>query len=132
MKVRDYLSVSYKVEAQPIENNGEWTRRLRYPELDGCEAEGEDVESTFQELERRRIAEIIRRLRAGELPPVPRPPLATANPGWTARSLGVWHLVEGVLDCEPEDLQAGCRPASPLAVDHAGGGHNERTNNADG
>lgn len=111
MKVRDYLSVPYLVEAQPIEGNGEWTRRLRYPELAGCEAEGEDVETTFRELERQRIAEIIRRLRAGELPPVPRPPLASANPSWTARSLGVWHLVEGLLECEATDLLA----ASPNA-----------------
>lgn len=104
MKVRDYLSIPYILEAQPIERGGEWTRRLRYPELGDFEAEHEDVEQALLALERMRIEEIMRRLRAGELPPVPRPPLETTDQGWWARFLGVGALVDGQLDRPATDL----------------------------
>ena len=55
-------------------------------------------------LERMRIEEIMRRLRAGELPPVPRPPLETTDQGWWARFLGVGGLVQGQLDRPATDL----------------------------
>jgi hypothetical protein len=104
MKVRDYLSVPYLLEAQPVERDGFWTRRLRYPELEGVEAEHEDVEQALLELERRRIAEVMRRLQAGDPPPVPRLPLETTDQGWWARHLGLGALVEGQLDREGSDL----------------------------
>ncbi len=110
MKVREYLSIPYILEAQPVERDGVWTRRLRYPELGRIAAEHEDVEQALLELERQRIAEIMRRLRAGDPPPVPRPPLETTDQGWWARALGVGDLVEGQLD----------RPGAELASSNDG------------
>lgn len=104
MKVREYLSIPYILEAQPVERDGVWTRRLRYPELGGVEAEHEDVEQALVELERLRIKEVMRRLKAGDPPPVPRPPLETTDQGWWARFLGIGGLVEGQLDRPGEDL----------------------------
>ena len=104
MLVRDYLCIPYILEAQPIERDGGWTRRLRYPELGELEAEHEDVEQALLELERKRIAEIMRRIRCGDLPPVPRPPLETTDQGWWARHLGLGDLVQDVLDRPAEEL----------------------------
>lgn len=104
MKVREYLSIPYILEAQPIERDGVWTRRLRYPELGDFEAEHEDVEQALLELERLRITEVMNRLRAGDPPPVPRDPLETTDQGWWARHLGVGALVEGQLDRMGTDL----------------------------
>ena len=104
MKVRDYLAIPYILEAQAIEVNGEWTRRLRYPELGDFEARHEDVDQALLEVERLRIKEILRKLRAGEKPPVPRPPLETTDQGWWARFLGIGDLVEGVIDSPASDL----------------------------
>ena len=105
MKVRDYLCVPYILEAQAVERDGVWTRRLRYPELGDFAAEHEDVEQALLEIERMRIAEVMRRLRAGNPPPVPRAPLETTDQGWWAHFLGVGELVADQLD----------RPGSELA-----------------
>ncbi|MBF9033232.1 hypothetical protein HKCCE2091_03190 [Rhodobacterales bacterium HKCCE2091] len=104
MHVRDYLNIPYILEAQPVERDGTWTRRLRYPELGGFAAEHEDVEQALLEVERLRIAEIMRRLRAGDPPPVPRPPLQTTDQAWWARFLGVGDLVEGLIDRPAADI----------------------------
>lgn len=105
MKVREYLSIPYILEAQPIErDDGTWTRRLRYPELGDFEAVHEDVEQALIDLERQRITEVMRRLEAGDPPPVPRPPLETTDQEWWARYLGVGGLVEGKLDRPGETL----------------------------
>ncbi|WP_118138325.1 hypothetical protein [Oceanicella sp. SM1341] len=104
MNVRDYLSIPYILQARPVERDGRWTRRLRYPELGAFAAEHEDVEQALLELERLRIGEVMRRLRAGDPPPVPRPPLATTDQGWWARHLGLGALVEGQLDRPAEEL----------------------------
>ncbi len=104
MKVREYLSIPYLLEAQAVERDGRWTRRLRYPELERVEAEHDDVEVALLELERARITEVMRRLRAGDPPPVPRRPLETTDQEWWARFLGLGALVEGTLDREAADL----------------------------
>lgn len=104
MKVRDYLAIPYILEAQPIERDGQWTRRLRYPELGNFEAEHEDVEQALLALERKRIQEIMRRLKAGDMPPIPRAPLETTDQGWWARHLGIGDLVQDQLDRSATDL----------------------------
>ncbi|WP_158967041.1 hypothetical protein [Chachezhania sediminis] len=104
MKVREYLSIPYLLEAQAVERDGRWTRRLRYPELPPVEATHEDVEIALLDLERARITEIMRRLRAGDPPPVPRRPLDTTDQGWWARHLGLGALVEDQLDREGAEL----------------------------
>ena len=105
MKLRDYLSIPYMIEAAPVETtDGQWTRRLRYPELGDLAVEAQDVETGLRELEFRRIQEIVRLLRAGERPPTPRPPVSNADPEWQARALGLWDLVGESLDLEPHQL----------------------------
>ncbi|MCB1395313.1 MAG: hypothetical protein H6898_10875 [Rhodobacter sp.] len=104
MKVRDYLSIPYLLEAQAVERDGQWTRRLRYPELGNIEAVHDDVERALLDLERARITEVMRRLRAGDPPPVPRRPLETTDQGWWARRLGLGALVDGQLDRDAQDL----------------------------
>lgn len=105
MKLRDYLSIPYVLEAQPHEAaEGIWVRRLAYPELGSFSAEGYDVEQVFLEIERLRYREIIARLKAGDLPPVPRAPLETADPAWWAEFLGISELVEGLLDKNATEL----------------------------
>jgi hypothetical protein len=105
MKVRDYLSIPYILEAQPVERpDGSWTRRLRYPELGDFTAEHEDVEQALVILERHRFAEIMRLLRAGSPPPMPRLPLETTDPAWLAARLGVGDLVDGLLDRDDTEM----------------------------
>lgn len=107
MKLRDYLSIPYILQAQPVEvAEGQWVRRLSYPELGDFIAEGFDVEQVFLQVERLRVTEIVARLRAGDPPPVPRAPLKTADPDWWAGFLGLSALVEGLLDKEVHDLAA--------------------------
>lgn len=99
MTLREYLSIPYALQAQPCEvAEGEWVRRLAYPELGDFSAEGHDVEQVFLEVERMRYAEIVRRLKAGDPPPVPRVPLRTADPAWWAEFLGLAGLVDDLLD----------------------------------
>ncbi|KIZ40388.1 MULTISPECIES: hypothetical protein [Rhodopseudomonas] len=98
MELREFLSVPYLLEAEAVEAApGQWLVRLAYPELPGCTAEGAVVEDALRELERRRIETIVGLLEAGERPPVPRPPLATADPPWIARDLGLADRVEALL-----------------------------------
>ncbi|GEO87051.1 MULTISPECIES: hypothetical protein [Alphaproteobacteria] len=105
MKLREYLSIPYILEAQPYEGQqGQWVRRLSYPELGDFSAEGQDVEQVFLEVERLRYAEIVRRLKAGDPPPVPRAPLETADPAWWANFLGLSGLVNGLLDKNANEL----------------------------
>ncbi|SFK23461.1 hypothetical protein [Celeribacter neptunius] len=107
MKLRDYLSIPYIVQAQPFEvSEGVWVRRLSYPELGDFVAEGQDVEQVYLEIERLRYAEILKRLKAGDPPPVPREPLETADPGWWAEFLGISETVEGLLDKDAQELAA--------------------------
>jgi hypothetical protein len=105
VKVRDYLSIPYVVEAAPVEReNGEWVRQLRYPELGDFRVETIDVETGLRELERWRIQEIVRLLKSGQLPPTPRAPLNNVDPEWQARALGVWELVSGLFNLEATEV----------------------------
>jgi hypothetical protein len=90
VNLRELLSVPYLLEAEAVEAQpGKWLLRFAYPELPGCTAEGFVVEDVLKELERRRIEIIVSLVEAGEVPPVPREPLAAADPFWTANDLGL-------------------------------------------
>src|SRR5260221_5095645 len=90
VNLRELLSVPYLLEAEAAETEpGKWLLRLAYPELPGCTAEGFVVEDVLKDLERRRVEMIVSLVEAGKEPPVPRKPLATSDPLWTARDLGL-------------------------------------------
>ena len=98
MDLREFLSVPYLLEAEAAETEpGKWLLRLAYPELPGCTAEGFVVEDVLKDLERRRVEMIVRLVEAGKEPPVPRKPLATSDPIWTARDLGLSARVSALI-----------------------------------
>lgn len=98
MDLRALLSIPYLLEAEAMETApGEWLVRLAYPELPGCTAQGHIVEDVLRELERRRIEMIVELFEAGKQPPIPRQPLATSDPLWTARELGMPDRVTALL-----------------------------------
>ena len=90
MRLIDYLSVPYRLEAATVElADGGWVRRVAYPELPECTAEAIVVEDALCQLERRRIELIVRMVGDGCAPPVPRPPLRDCDPAWVAKQVGV-------------------------------------------
>jgi predicted RNase H-like HicB family nuclease len=96
--LRELLSIPYLLEAEAVETDaGRWLMRLAYPELPGCIAEGFVVEDVLRELERRRIEMIVSLVETGQQPPVPRKPLMTTDPLWTARDLGLSARVDALL-----------------------------------
>lgn len=96
--MRALLSIPYLLEAEAVETkSGEWLVRLAYPELPGCTAEGVVVEDALKDLERLRIEMIVGLVKAGKQPPIPRQPLATSDPFWTARDLGLSARVTALL-----------------------------------
>lgn len=98
MDLHALLSIPYLLEAEAVETEaGEWLVRLAYPELPGCIAEGLVVEDVLKDLERRRIEIIVGLVKAGKLPPIPRRPLASADPLWTARDLGLSERIAALL-----------------------------------
>lgn len=98
MDLRELLSIPYLLEAEAVETEpGRWLVRLTYPELPGCSAEGAVVEEALRDLERRRIETIVGLVEAGISPPIPRQPLASADPLWTARDLGLSARVAALL-----------------------------------
>jgi hypothetical protein len=98
LDLRELLSVPYLLEAEAVETEpGKWLRRLAYPELPGCTAEGFVVEDVLKDLERRRVEMIVSLVEAGEEPPVPRKPLAASDPLWTANDLGLSARVAALL-----------------------------------
>ena len=98
MDLRELLSVPYLLEAEAVETDaGKWLVRLDYPELPGCTAEGFVVEDVLKELERRRIEIIVNLVEAGKEPPIPRKPLATSDPLWIVRDLGLSARVAALL-----------------------------------
>jgi len=76
LRLIDYLSVPYRLEAETAE-------------LPGCIAESAVVEEALCQLERRRIEIIIAMVGEGRPPPVPRPPLRDCDPAWVAKTAGV-------------------------------------------
>jgi hypothetical protein len=98
LRLRDYLSVPYILEAETVEVAGSWLRRVAYPELPGCVAESLVVEDALVQLERMRIETIVRIVGEGRLPPVPRPPLHDSDPAWVARQVGVAHDIIALID----------------------------------
>lgn len=99
MTLRDYLCVPYTLLAEPVEaGDGIWLRQLSYPELGDFKAQGVDVEQVFLDIERQRMSHILTRLTQGDLPPLPRAPLTTADPGWWARRLGLSDAILPLLD----------------------------------
>lgn len=90
MRLREYLSVPYLLEAETVEVvPGSWIRRVTYPELPGCTAQSLVVEDALQLLERMRIEMIIAMVGNGQPPPVPRPPLQNCDPAWVAGQAGL-------------------------------------------
>jgi predicted RNase H-like HicB family nuclease len=103
LDLRELLSIPYLLEAEAVEAEpGRWLVRLTYPELPGCSAEGAVVEDALRDLERRRIETIVSLVEAGAMPPMPRQPLASADPLWTARDLGLSARVAALLGTATE------------------------------
>jgi hypothetical protein len=99
LRLRDYLSVPYLLEAETVEIAPDsWVRRVTYPELPGCSAEALVVEEALLALERRRIETIVRMVGQGSPPPVPRPPLRDCDPAWVARQAGVSSDIIALID----------------------------------
>jgi hypothetical protein len=98
LTLSELLSVPYLLEAEAIETaSGRWLLRLAYPELPGCTAEGLLLEDVLKDLERQRIKTIVGLVEAGKEPPVPRQPLAGADPLWAAHDLGLSAHVVSIL-----------------------------------
>jgi hypothetical protein len=51
----------------------------------------------LRDLERRRIEMIVGLVEAGKRPPIPRQPLASSDPLWTARDLGLSDRIAALL-----------------------------------
>ncbi|MEA2914497.1 MAG: hypothetical protein QOJ15_6578 [Bradyrhizobium sp.] len=101
MRLRDYLTVPYKLEAETIEvSPGSWFTRVSYPELQDCIAEAPVVEDALQHLERLRIEMIVIMYLAGQSPPVPRPPLQDCDPTWVAEAAGLPNDVIALIDAD--------------------------------
>ena len=99
MRLSEYLSVPYLLEAETVEVAPDaWVRRVAYPELPDCRAEAFVVEEALLALERRRIVLIVRLVDEGRPPPVPRPPLRDCDPGWVARQSGVSSDMIALID----------------------------------
>jgi hypothetical protein len=103
--LRELLSVPYLLEAEAVETGtGDWLLRLAYPELPGCIAEGLVVEDVLEQLERRRIELIVSLVEVGKEPPVPRKPLATSDPLWIVRDLGLSMRIAALLENRPKQI----------------------------
>jgi hypothetical protein len=99
LRLRDYLSVPYLLEAETVEVvPGSWIRRVTYPELPGCTAQSLVVEDALQRLERMRIEMIIAMVGNGQPPPVPRPPLQNCDPAWVAGQAGLSDEIIALID----------------------------------
>ena len=98
LRLRDYLSVPYLLEAETVEVAGSWVRRVAYPELPGCTTESLVVEHALHSLERMRIEIIVRMVSEGRIPPVPRPPLQDCDPAWVAKQVGLADELIALID----------------------------------
>lgn len=101
MRLTEYLSVPYVLEAETVEVAPDsWVRRVAYPELPDCNAEAIVLEEALQLLERRRIKMIVRMVIEGQPPPVPRPPLRDCDPAWGARQAGLSNEIIALIDAD--------------------------------
>lgn len=99
MRLRDYLSIPYRLVAETVEvAPGSWLRRVAYPELPGCMTESLVVEDALQRLEHTRIETIVSMVGAGQRPPVPRPPLQYCDPAWAAKQAGFSDDIVALID----------------------------------
>jgi hypothetical protein len=99
LRLSEYLSVPYLLEAQTVEIAPDsWVRRVAYPELPDCSAEAVVVEDALSALERLRIETIVRMVCQGNPPPVPRPPLRDCDPTWIAQQAGVASDIIALID----------------------------------
>ena len=90
MQLCDYLRVPYLLEARLVElSPGVWINRVSYPELGDCAAESATLEAALWQLERQRVLTIVGMLDEGKVPTVPRPPLGSSDPIWTAEQSNV-------------------------------------------
>jgi hypothetical protein len=104
LRLREYLSVPYLLEAETVEvAPGSWIRRVTYPELPGCTAQSLVVEDALQLLERMRIEMIVGMVAGGQPPPVPRPPLQNCDPAWVAGQAGVSQDIIALIDRDTTD-----------------------------
>ena len=86
MRLRDYLSVPYLLEAETVEvAPGSWIRRVAYPELPGCTAESLVVEDALRLLERMRIEMIVAMVGEGLASAGPAPAAAELRSGMGCR-----------------------------------------------
>jgi hypothetical protein len=107
LRLRDYLSVPYLLEAETVEvAPGSWISRVAYPELAGCSAESLVVEDALQLLERKRIEIIVRMVAEGRPPPMPRPPLRDCDPVWIARQAGLSDEITDLIDRDERSADA--------------------------
>lgn len=108
MRLNEYLSVPYLLEAETVEvAPGSWVRRVAYPELPDCSAEALVVEEALLALERRRIEIIVRMVGEDRPPPVPRPPLRDCDPAWVARQAGVSSDIVALIDRDRTAIDQG-------------------------
>ena len=107
MRLRDYLSVPYLLEAETVEvAPGSWISRVAYPELPGCGAEALVVEDALQLLERKRIEMIVRMVGEGRPPPGPRPPLGDCDPVWVAKRVGLSDELVALINSDERSADA--------------------------
>ncbi len=105
MTLRGFLSVPYLVEAEAVETcPGRWVRRVSHPELPDCRVEGSDIVDALRALERRRIEVVVRMLRQGAPPPVPRPPFEGADPEGLLARHGLHAELAPLLDMTADDF----------------------------
>lgn len=99
LRLKDYLSIPYRLVAETVEvAPGSWLRRVAYPELPGCMTESLVVEDALHLLEQMRIEMIVGMVGAGQLPPVPRPRLQYCDPGWVAKQAGFSDDIVALID----------------------------------
>jgi hypothetical protein len=76
MGIDDALCIPYLLVVESIEDaNGEWTRRVGYPELGSCAIEDVNLADAIEELERTKVRILAEMLRSNQPIPVPHPPL---------------------------------------------------------
>jgi hypothetical protein len=107
LRLKDYLSVPYLLEAETVEvAPGSWISRVAYPELSGCSAEAPVVEDALHLLERKRIEMIVRMIGQGHAPPMPRRPLRDCDPVWIARQVGLPDEITALIDRDERSADA--------------------------